>query len=80
MGIGGGFVTARNVCVNMVQGIVSPCGGEDLMVKFRSNTSKVCLVKVPSYNKDTVHFFDHVTTDGIIQTCIALFEFASGGM
>ncbi len=29
------FVAARNVCVNMVQGIASPGGGVDMLVEFR---------------------------------------------
>ncbi len=34
--LGEGFVAARNVCVNMVQGIASPGGGVDVVVEFGS--------------------------------------------
>ncbi len=35
MGTGEGFVAARNVHVIMVQGIVAPCGGVDMLVQCR---------------------------------------------
>ncbi len=44
VGAGEGFVAARNVRVNMIQGIASPGGGVDMQVE-------VYLIKISSYSK-----------------------------
>ncbi len=39
------FVAARNVCIDVIQGIFSPGGDVDALVKFWWNSSQVCLIE-----------------------------------
>lgn len=63
-----GFVTARNVCVNMAHNSASPGVGLDMLVELRWNSSEVWLIKITT----TVHT--------PLNSCNAFFEFASGRM
>ncbi len=52
-----GSVAAKNIGVDMVQCVVSSGGDEDVLVESRQNSSEVCLIKIPSNNKNSIWLF-----------------------
>ncbi len=74
------LVSILNVAVNMIQNIMSSRGARNMLMKFRKNSFKIGLIKVPCYYKNAIRVSSLHIVDSRQQNIHACLVLALGGM